>query len=256
MAEITLEQKESFLSIIENSGFTWGNFHVSEDYKEASITFLWLQDIKCYRFQAFYGRQFRAGHIHIKYRQGSETHNHQEEIEVANLSGKFGQWLSVINRQLKFDKETQREKITFPHTINSISSKFETIYREAAKAEAIELKEICGMGYRKAFEFLLIDFLIYRNILSYDKAEKITSLKEYINFLKDEDVIHKLLGFTSWVGNEFCHYFRKHPDKEIADLKEMIHLFDDWILSTEKVINVENQGRELNDKLFNSNNLK
>src|SRR5947209_9012383 len=45
-------------------------------------------------------------------------------------------------------------------TISNISPNFHKIYNEAYKAEQFGLMEICGVGYRKALEFLIKDYLI------------------------------------------------------------------------------------------------
>lgn len=48
----------------------------------------------------------------------------------------------------------------FNKEINGISTQFVKIYGEAEFAENESLGEICGVGYRKALEFLIKDFLI------------------------------------------------------------------------------------------------
>ena len=48
----------------------------------------------------------------------------------------------------------------FSEIINSISSEFSEIYNQAFHAEQMRLNHICGVGYRKALEFLIKDYLI------------------------------------------------------------------------------------------------
>ncbi len=50
--------------------------------------------------------------------------------------------------------------LTFEEPIEQISSDFCSIYEQAHKAEQFGLTEICGVGYRKALEFLIKDYLI------------------------------------------------------------------------------------------------
>jgi hypothetical protein len=52
-------------------------------------------------------------------------------------------------------------KRDFPDIIQTISGNFCDIYNEAYSAEQQSLMQICGMGYRKALEFLIKDYLIY-----------------------------------------------------------------------------------------------
>jgi len=44
-------------------------------------------------------------------------------------------------------------------TIKSVSPEFYDVYDQAQFAEEMDLKEICGMGYRKALEFLIRDYI-------------------------------------------------------------------------------------------------
>jgi hypothetical protein len=46
------------------------------------------------------------------------------------------------------------------------------IYTQAHAAEALELTEICGVGYRKALEFLIKDYLITKKPEKSDDIRK------------------------------------------------------------------------------------
>ena len=52
---------------------------------------------------------------------------------------------------------TKRE---FSEIITKISQNFCDIYNEATLAEQMGWMQICGVGYRKAFEFLIKDYLV------------------------------------------------------------------------------------------------
>ena len=47
----------------------------------------------------------------------------------------------------------------FSDVINSISPNFTVIYNQAFSAEQQNLTEICGVGYRKALEYLIKDYI-------------------------------------------------------------------------------------------------
>ena len=114
------------------------------------------------------------------------------------------------------------ETITeFEKNICDLSPRFVEIYHQAEKAEQAGLSEICGMGYRKALEFLIKDYLIKNNP---ENEEKIAGefLSTSINRIENSR-IKTLAKGSAWLGNDECHYIRKHEDYSIADLKVFIN---------------------------------
>lgn len=96
------------------------------------------------------------------------------------------------------------------------------IYVQSLKAEQEHLDLIAGIGYRKALEFFVKDFSILTNP---DDEEKITkmSLKQVIeDYIEDKELKTCALAST-YIGNDEGHYYRKNPDKNLADLKKYIH---------------------------------
>lgn len=88
-----------------------------------------------------------------------------------------GQWEKGTNASTEYyyiqDKnrlypEFQKVDKYSNELIKTFSLKFIEIYNQALKAEAIELNEISEMGFRKALEFLIKDYVILRKP---DKAE-------------------------------------------------------------------------------------
>lgn len=107
-----------------------------------------------------------------------------------------------------------------PEKIKIFSPKFFEIYSQALTAEANQLSEISGMGFRKSIEFLIKDFLI--EILSKPK-EEITKLplQQAINLIDNEHI--RILATASlWLGNDETHYSRKHLDRDTKDMKNFI----------------------------------
>lgn len=113
------------------------------------------------------------------------------------------------------------EKICFDKHISEVSQQFVNIFNEAKAAEVYHLNNIAGMGYRKALEFLIKDYCIYKNP---DKEAEIKSklLGQVINDYVDSDKIQTLSKASSWIGNDETHYVRKFEDKDINDLKMFI----------------------------------
>ena len=109
----------------------------------------------------------------------------------------------------------------FEKCINDLSSSFCDIYNQALQAESENLTQISGIGYRKALEFLIKDFCIYKFP---DKEEKIKSsfLSTVINDYIDSLKIQNLAKACAWLGNDETHYVRKYEDKDINDLKRFI----------------------------------
>jgi hypothetical protein len=114
------------------------------------------------------------------------------------------------------------KQVKFDDSINQISDNFQNIFNQASKAESDGLNEICGIGYRKALEFLIKDYCIYRNP---DDKEKIKSifLGQVIEKYIDSPKIKNLAKVSTWLGNDETHYVRKFTDKDINDLKKFIN---------------------------------
>jgi hypothetical protein len=113
-------------------------------------------------------------------------------------------------------------KKDFPSNIETVSPKFCQIYNESLNAENQGLTEICGMGYRKALEFLVKDFAINENP---DDGESIKSkmLAQCISEHIDSKKIQTLAKASAWLGNDETHYIRKHDDYDLNNLKSFIN---------------------------------
>ena len=115
------------------------------------------------------------------------------------------------------------QKTNFDDVINSLSPSFVKIYNEAEIAESYSLFEIAGVGYRKAFEFLIKDYAIK---LFPEKASEIKSkalskcIEDYINHKKIVDISKR----TIWIGNDQTHYEQKFVGMGISDLKNLMDL--------------------------------
>lgn len=113
------------------------------------------------------------------------------------------------------------DKIEFDKTINDLSTNFCEIYNQASAAETYNLNQISGIGYRKALEFLIKDYCIYKHP---DKEHEIKTnfLSNVIKNYVDIDKIKTLSKASSWIGNDETHYVRVYDDKDINDLKRFI----------------------------------
>lgn len=116
----------------------------------------------------------------------------------------------------------------FSDTIMSISESFTVIYNQAFAAEQQDLTEICGVGYRKALEFLIKDYLILNKPSDKEKIEKKllgSCISEYV----DDNRLKTVSKRAVWLGNDETHYIRKWDGKNLDDLKKLIDLTVHWI---------------------------
>lgn len=124
-------------------------------------------------------------------------------------------------------KGTHRE-VDFDEIIESISPNFKVIYNEAFVAEQENLLQICGVGYRKALEFLIKDYTILMNADEDEEIKKM-ALGNCIKTFVDNDKIKKVAKRAVWLGNDETHYVRKWEGKDLQDLKKLIDLTVHWI---------------------------
>ena len=121
---------------------------------------------------------------------------------------------------------------SFSEIINNISSSFQEIYNQAYCAEQLNLEHICGVGYRKALEFLIKDYLISE---TEDEVLKENIKKKHLGNCINENVqnekIKAVAKRAAWLGNDETHYLRRWEGKDVNDLKRLIDLTIHWIES-------------------------
>lgn len=111
----------------------------------------------------------------------------------------------------------------FADIITNISPSFVSIYNQAFQAEQMQLKEICGVGYRKALEFLIKDYLITKKPEQEEKIKK-EKLGNCIRDGIENSRLKRMAKLAVWLGNDETHYIRKWVDKDIHDLKNLIDI--------------------------------
>lgn len=116
----------------------------------------------------------------------------------------------------------------FPECIDKNYSSFVKIYNQSLEAEHHKLNEIAGIGYRKALEFLIKDFLILHENKDETKV-KSTALGNCISTMIDNPQLKIVASRATWLGNDQTHYEQKYTDKDINDLKRLIKLSVNWI---------------------------
>ena len=114
--------------------------------------------------------------------------------------------------------------------VAELSPLFCEIFTESYQAEVLGMEQICGIGYRKALEFLIKDFCISEHPNEETKI-KGKALAKCINDYIDDTRIKQCASRAAWLGNDEAHYVRKWTDKDIGDLKILIKLSVLWIQS-------------------------
>jgi hypothetical protein len=123
------------------------------------------------------------------------------------------------------------EKKDFGSIINDTSKEFTNIYNQAYAAEQLNLNQICGVGYRKALEFLIKDYLKATTPKEQHEAIEKKFLSNCINDDVTNENIKAVAKRAVWLGNDETHYVRKWEDKDVQDLKKMIDITIRWIES-------------------------
>lgn len=116
---------------------------------------------------------------------------------------------------------TPKATTDFSDRIKKVSPKFVEIYSQSEQAENLGFKDICGMGYRKALEFLIKDYAIFKYPDSQSDIES-SPLSKCINTFIEEPQIKVLAKASAWIGNDETHYIRKHESYDLSNLKHFI----------------------------------
>lgn len=150
---------------------------------------------------------------------------------------------SKTNLSAVFPSASDRKE--FSNGITDLSPSFIKIYNQSLCAESNMLYEVCGLGYRKALEFLIKDYAIHLFPNDEDAIKKkqlSPCIKEYIN----DSRIKSLATASAWIGNDETHYIRKHDDYCISHLKSFINAvvtFIDSDLACEEATHLLNSSK-------------
>jgi len=124
-----------------------------------------------------------------------------------------------INSLSKGNHKTRK----FQEEISKLSQNFVKIYGESEFAEQENLTEICGVGYRKALEFLIKDYLTGK-FPGQEEEIKNKSLGRCISEMVEDTRIKEIAKRATWLGNDETHYLKKWGDKDLEDLKKLIEI--------------------------------
>ena len=123
---------------------------------------------------------------------------------------------------------TSPEPQSHDSAVEKLSPDYIKIYAQACQAERNSLTEICGMGYRKALEFLVKDYAIYR-VPGDEETIKALPLAKCIDKYIDSPRIKSLAQRSAWLGNDETHYVRAHQDRSYLDIKKFLHAIETFV---------------------------
>lgn len=118
----------------------------------------------------------------------------------------------------------------FEEGIAAISPSFVEIHSQVQEAEGLGLTTLVGIGYRKAIEFLIKDYLV-RTLPDKKEAIRQATLGQCINNYVSDPKVKVCAERATWLGNDETHYVRTWLDKDLQDLKVLIKLTQYWISS-------------------------
>ncbi len=127
---------------------------------------------------------------------------------------------------------------SFSAIINQKSKQFSLIYNQAHEAEQTGLTEICGVGYRKALEFLIKDYCVSNHPTKQDEIEG-KLLMAVINEFVSDPRIKAVAQRATWLGNDETHYIRRWQDQNLDALKTLVELTIHWVEAEELTKNFQ-----------------
>jgi hypothetical protein len=161
-----------------------------------------------------------------------------QDYPATDPSDELAKSLGVLTKVFMLKETVPKLAFTsgFSNEIMSIGPQFADTYGQAEKAEAYGLTQICGLGYRKALEYLVKDWCVKHHPT---EREKILSqrLAQCIRSYIDDPRVSEMANRAAWLGNDEAHYVKLWIDRDIGDLKLLIKLTCNWmenVLLTEK----------------------
>ena len=132
----------------------------------------------------------------------------------------IGYYISDGRGRFTLNKTAPKEYLAreFSQIIKDLSENFVGIYNQAYKAESFGLDKVCGVGYRKALEFLIKDYLIS---FTEEDSEKQKIKEEFLGASianrVDNTKIKEIAKRAAWLGNDETHYTKKWEEKDLND---------------------------------------
>lgn len=141
--------------------------------------------------------------------------------------------LSVLQQYLK-ENGTDDDRIwimnqisetIFPANICELSPRFVQTYSESNKAYKDGMYMICGGGFRKALEYLVYDYAVFKYPDKENEIQKKDLCGRINTYLSDAEDIRDLADAARKLGNDFTHIITKgNNDYSLENLMAFITL--------------------------------
>lgn len=155
-----------------------------------------------------------------------------------------------LSNQYQFSNKTSKGnllEIYIPEEIKEITNEFYNIYKEACQAYSLNLNKISGPSFRKAFEFLIKEYLInFQKVKKTEISKK--DLFSCIKLLKKNEDIKTIANEIRWLGNNETHFENKIEEENEITLKKLKDLIEHTIYhftSEIKAKNIKNSQKTL-----------
>ena len=115
--------------------------------------------------------------------------------------------------------------------VSKLSPQFVQQYWEAEEIRKQQYIFPAGMSFRRAFELLFKDYLCSLKDTEEEK-EKIRQHKQLAVLIAKSPLDERLKAIAkscAWLGNDYAHYYNKHPENSIDDLIMFIKAVANWI---------------------------
>lgn len=151
-------------------------------------------------------------------------------VRCLNCDNPFATYQDEFAAEEKIIRYPNSCKRIFDSEIASLSERFCNIYNQALFADTNGCLDIAGMGYRKALEVLIKDYLIHFKKEDPETIKNM-SLSNCIQNKIDNPNLKTTASRSAWLGNDYAHYTTKFIDidKDINDLKRYIDATLHWI---------------------------
>ncbi len=116
-----------------------------------------------------------------------------------------------------------------PSDVQKLSPDFKEVFGQSEHAESLGLNRICGMGYRKAAEFLIKDYCVHLNPDAKDKIFE-ESLSQTIKRI-DDPRINNLSSKCRILGNDEVH--------TVIRYEENLEQFKSFLLSLVYIVQAD-----------------
>ena len=118
----------------------------------------------------------------------------------------------------------------FSKRLQDVSPRFREVVRQSDEAAAAGLTEISGMGYRKALEILILDFIKYitpEKLAALEKTALRNCIKDHLP--ADAESLKQAADDCAILGNEEAHYFNRTQPQDDINVKSLLTASIHWV---------------------------